>query len=234
MGLNEPVLKSRGKSKSTPTVNVSSPNTGPASSGTETSGPLTGQLFPEWTCSAVDSHAKTLALPESEPGSTGSAAACGVNTSEPFAHFDHDSLLWRTSQVCLLTNTWDVFSETWSRAGTMRNGIVYQQVPLVPLTGEIGYGLWPTPQAQMPGAGPNSPKVKNLLTGNRHSFYLTQAVEAERQKPGVITGMWPTPTANRRDGLQSHGVNVISGSLNPNWVEGLMGYPIGWTDLPED
>ncbi len=32
----------------------------------------------------------------------------------------------------------------------------------------------------MPGAGPESAKVQNLLTGNRHSFYLTQAVEAER------------------------------------------------------
>ena len=41
----------------------------------------------------------------------------------------------------------------------------------------------------------------------------------------------PTPTANRRSGLQSHGVNVVEGSLNPDWVEWLMGYPQGWTDL---
>jgi hypothetical protein len=42
---------------------------------------------------------------------------------------------------------------------------------------------------------------------------------------------WPTPTANRWDGLQSHGVNAISGSLNPTWVEWLQGYPLGWTEL---
>jgi hypothetical protein len=42
---------------------------------------------------------------------------------------------------------------------------------------------------------------------------------------------FPTPTANRRDGLQSHGVNVVTGSLNPTWVEWLMGFPSGWTDL---
>jgi hypothetical protein len=59
-------------------------------------------------------------------------------------------------------------------------------------------GAWPTPQAQMPGAGPDNSKVANLLTGSRHSFYLTQAVEAERQVPGIITGspMWPTPKAS--------------------------------------
>lgn len=43
----------------------------------------------------------------------------------------------------------------------------------------------------------------------------------------------PTPTANRWDGLQSHGVNVVEGSLNPAWVEILQGYPAGWTDLSE-
>ena len=131
--------------------------------------------------------------------------------------------------------------------------------------------LWPTPQAQMPGATPNSPKVKNLLTGSRHSFYLTQAVEAERIKPGVIT-KWPTPTSrDYKDGSAESCKNVPAngllgrvvhqfqtptvspsrglrikqedgsdvrqrleppgGSLNPTWVEWLMGFPLGWTVL---
>jgi hypothetical protein len=41
----------------------------------------------------------------------------------------------------------------------------------------------------------------------------------------------PTPTANRRSGLQSHGKNAILGSLNPDWVELLMGWPLSWTAL---
>ncbi len=41
----------------------------------------------------------------------------------------------------------------------------------------------------------------------------------------------PTPTATRWDGLQSHGKNVVTGQLNPTWVEWLMGFPPGWTDL---
>ena len=41
----------------------------------------------------------------------------------------------------------------------------------------------------------------------------------------------PSPTASRRTGLQSHGVNVVTGQLNPAWVEWLMGFPLGWTVL---
>ena len=48
---------------------------------------------------------------------------------------------------------------------------------------------------------------------------------------GRAVHLWPTPTANRYSGLQSHGNNAILGSLNPNWVEWLMGYPIGWSGL---
>ncbi len=40
--------------------------------------------------------------------------------------------------------------------------------------------------------------------------------------------LFPTPTSNRRDGLQSHGRNVIGGTLNPMWVAWLMGYPPEW------
>jgi hypothetical protein len=62
--------------------------------------------------------------------------------------------------------------------------------------------------------------------------------------------MWPTPTASDWKGpnlsggesASCHGlstsvamlnnpqVNAVGGSLNPNWVEWLMGWPIGWTD----
>ena len=55
--------------------------------------------------------------------------------------------------------------------------------------------------------------------------------------------MWPTPTVNdsKNNGGPSQlrdrekkGKNLnakAGGSLNPEWVEWLMGYPKGWTDL---
>ena len=75
-----------------------------------------------------------------------------------------------------------------------------EQLPLLkttPIARESsvrGAATWPTPQAQMPGAGPDNSKVQNLLTGSRHSLYLTHAIEAERQSPGLFSSP-STPTS---------------------------------------
>jgi hypothetical protein len=68
-----------------------------------------------------------------------------------------------------------------------------EQLPLLSTTPTAsessvrGAAIWPTPQAQMPGAGRNNSKVQNLLSGSRHSLYLTHAIEAERQHPGLFS-----------------------------------------------
>jgi len=57
---------------------------------------------------------------------------------------------------------------------------------------------------------------------------------------GTGSGLWPTPTAHnaKEGGFQSeHDRNTptlaaqAGGALNPTWVEWLMGWPLGWTDL---
>lgn len=272
MDLNEPDLKSRGRLKSTPTVNESSPSIGRTSSDTGISGESTGTLFPEWTCSAEASLAKTSALPASEQALPANAQGSGVNTSEPFAHFDLNTSSWKTYQVSLLTSTWDVFSETWPRAGTMRNGIAYQQVPLAPLTGEIGSGLWPTPEAlnqegYQVANGKKYPRLgamvrmwptPNVCGGGNPPELLIQHGNHFVRKSGKkahlaldqAVKMWPTPASNNGTGGctglaggsgnrkklyamlgEEEGKKLGCQSLNPYWVEWLMGYPIGWTDL---
>jgi len=72
-------------------------------------------------------------------------------------------------------------------------------------------GMWPTPTTSRGGQD-----TAALARGK--SLNLAAAAT-----------LLPTPTASRRSGLQSHGSNVILGSLNPNWVEWLQGLPIGWT-----
>ena len=61
----------------------------------------------------------------------------------------------------------------------------------------------------------------------------------------AATGMWPTPTANEDAAGTPNGKmqkmlgnhpdvrNSGTGTLNPTWVEWLMGFPLGWTDLED-
>ena len=67
----------------------------------------------------------------------------------------------------------------------------------------------------------------------------------ERVTTGSGRGYWPTPTvqdAENDGGPSQYNRNSIplnalvklgtnGGQLNPPWVEWLMGWPIGWTDL---
>ena len=76
---------------------------------------------------------------------------------------------------------------------------------------------WPTPQARDYRGG----MPERVDDPGRHND-LNDAV-----------AKWPSPQANRTGGADSHGVmpeEFRAGMLNPDWVEWLMGVPIGWTD----
>ncbi len=89
--------------------------------------------------------------------------------------------------------------------------------------------MWPTPTVNMVsgGANHNSPQV---LAG-KHGINLEGA---------VMRATFPTPTAQdaKNNGAASQMTRntkplnaEIGGALNPTWVEWLMGWPLGWTDL---
>lgn len=71
-------------------------------------------------------------------------------------------------------------------------------------------------------------KGKEWNGKNRHSIKLIQAVK-----------MLPTPTAHDSKDVSAGDFRrhtpplgcVAGGSLNPEWIEWLMGFPTGWTDL---
>lgn len=69
--------------------------------------------------------------------------------------------------------------------------------------------------------------------GNGSGLLPTPTAKANMDAPSMqkwprYRRLFPTPTASRWDGLQSHGVNVISGPMNPEWIAWLMGFPIAW------
>jgi len=202
----------------------------------------------------------------------------GSNSSEPYAWYDQNTSSWKTYQRSLLTD-WTSFSETFTRQGTMQNGVVFQAALLEPATKEIDGGLLPTPIA--------SKAVEQKVKFKQGGYSLRAAIDREmlptpttmdhlpqrspealkRQMEGARKGrtklanlreavnpktvetfnnFLPTPNATDYKGrsgqgfIDRHGKHRISDvltkigdnmNLNPAFVEEMMGYPIGWTDL---
>jgi hypothetical protein len=82
-----------------------------------------------------------------------------------------------------------------------RSGVVYQQLNVERRTVATGSGSWPTPVASM----------------------------AKGSSPGSL--IRKSGRDRSRDRLDHAVMALHGGPLNPEWVEWLMGWPIGWTDL---
>ena len=78
--------------------------------------------------------------------------------------------------------------------------------------------MWPTPKATdyFPGVG-------KYVEENRSGYTVT------RKKTGTKFGAKLADAVDFKGRLAGH----AGGSLNPTWVEWLMGYPKGWTDLKD-
>ena len=87
--------------------------------------------------------------------------------------------------------------------------------------------LWPTPTAR-DCKGANSMEHLTREGKRNHTDQLANAVKLF-PTPTVRCGTGPSQTATRQGSsdLQTE----IGGQLNPTWVEWLMGFPAGWTDL---
>ena len=202
----------------------------------------------EWLMSCqADSPASHFQSPESETPTT--AATCGQQPSPSFVQYNPDSHSWRMSQAffpSMMDDTSDAFSETWPRAGTMRDGECYRQPNWELLIKELDSGLWRTPRANESGdyqySRGNKTKPTPTLAGQVKSAqtWPTPASRDWKDTPGMAyTGVNPDGSIRDRTDQLARKVYVRdggtqtpqTGQLNPSWVEWLMGWPIGWTDL---
>ena len=158
----------------------------------------------------------------------------------------NESGLWPTPTVCGNHNRpgasksagWGLSSaaKQWttpSASDARRGGRITEAMTGTSLAQQVNTpALWPTPTASLGSKGGRITPRKG-----REGATLIEAVAAR---------MWPTPLA--RDGKsgsfseagrakrdqQTRGKplsEVVGGQLNPTWVEWLMGWPIGWTEL---
>jgi len=195
-----------------------------------------------------DSLVRTYLPQEKEQEYVVSDLECGPRWPESLARYDPVTYSWRTAQ-CSLVEGLESYSEIFSQWGMMHDGEFWEQDTLAPLTSEIESGLWPTPTCQEV----EHPNAKITKAGRRlskngktsHSLNLADRVALSINSPKVI---FPTPSANE-DAAGTPNGNMQkmlgnceevrgktkeewrAGTLNPDWVEWLMGWPIGWTDL---
>ena len=201
--------------------------------------------------SRAASRARTLALLESSAAWVKEPApASGPRLSDLLASYDRNTSSWRTSQRCLLAQVngeadgLAEFSETWPSAGMMRNGKTFRRQPWALPIAENASGLFATPAKT---SGHSSEAERGTWMG---AYWLRPDGSKKQTNLTDQVMMWPTPTATmhkgsspaaltRKDGQDrsrdrlDHFLQSLegSGALNPTWVEWLMGFQTGHTDL---
>ena len=186
---------------------------------------------------------RTSASQEKAQDSTANAAECGTTWRESLGKYDPDSHSLKTAQLSLIEDLTGC-SVILPRWGCLLDGVLYPQ-PIAALHISANEsGLWLTPKASDTGKGERQETFLARM-GDR-TDRCAQSLAAQVLNPKT----WPTQTAsdNRDRGNRSSPaiarriakgkqislsatVSDMNGRLNPQWVEWLMGWPIGHTDL---
>ena len=165
----------------------------------------------------------------------------GPNLPVSFARFARDGSSQRmfpVSSTASLDGSLVRYSGTWPTWGIARDGACGELPTLERCTAANESSSWPTPDT---GMGPHG--RRGVSTNPNHQS--GRSLEA-------LVKMWPTPTSrDHKDGtaktagtappngllgrevhlLPERKPGLFPGSLNPTWVEWLMGFPLGWTAL---
>jgi len=147
-----------------------------------------------------------------------------------------DTQFLKTSQGCLLETEVggsQNFSMTWTRSGSMQNGIVSKLPTLAHRIDATECGLLPTPRCGMTGTA----SINRLNDKNRNlekalaelKFLPTPTLSDAKGSPKSRTIL------NNKSNLcevlrQSENDSIYP---NPLFVEQMMGFPVGWTDLED-
>lgn len=217
---------------------------------------VTPENIGEWLISSrEDSPVSPSVSQENGPEKT-IPEICGRKRSKPFAWYGQVVRCWRTYRGYfrpkLKTKLCDIsgeFSEIWPKSGIMRDGRCWElTMPERPI-GEKGCGLWPTPQH------------RDYFPPHSKEYIEKKKAQGHGMRNLNDEVMWPTPNQTAyptlRGGGKTGDVGMCGGTgayeqiqkldvpegekkamahgkggqLNPDWVEWLMGWPIGWTDL---
>jgi hypothetical protein len=164
-------------------------------------------------------------------------ATDGRQLSASFAKYDPAMRSWRMFPVLSLSHISDEYLGTWPKRASISGMIAYRLKKSVRRIFAKDYGLLPTPKAatghyQRDASG----KEKLTLMGMAHRETWPTPQSRDWRRVQIFS----TPNTRGIDGssttrkaAKERGTFVVGsgGALNPTWVEWLMGWPLGWTDL---
>jgi hypothetical protein len=197
-----------------------------------------------WIASMRDSLAKILVSLENKPV-LGKAHARGFTEKSCvlLAQLDQDTYSWKMSPL-LKATVLSKLSKTWPSWGMTVDGYAYEH-PMSGhrITGTGGF-YFPTPVS--------SDGTTGDIIGKNDTFMETKNGMLRKYNQNGTNGsiglaryvkFWPTPTAHDAkdsgtapsEGLRKSPCLAYQagGKLNPTWVEWLMGWPLGWTNLKQ-
>ena len=159
------------------------------------------------------------------------SAICGENVPGSSASLDLDGPSLRMCQESYRARAADSLLESsmiWPRWGTWSHGSLTAHATWERRTDGTECSLWPTPDVPNGGRSlPADATPTGATSKGKRQVGLHNAVK-----------MWPTPT--EQDSANNAGASqfdrnslplnaAVGGSLNPTWVEWLMGFPHEWT-----
>jgi hypothetical protein len=177
-------------------------------------------------------HAQTFQSQAEAQDLTEKVPQCGITWRGWLAKFDHDSYLWKTAQCSFIEESGECL-ETFPVSGMTRDGLLWAHTTLGRRTKGTERGLWRTPDT---GGGGTSGLLKQGQNHRKNGQPIQIRLVDQVNNPRL----WPTPVSRMhkdRGYPSEYGRNEIplaaqvGGPLNPEWVEWLMGWPPGWTDL---
>lgn len=212
-----------------------------------------------WMSSLRASRASRSVVPDNAKG-TKTNAICGRKPSASFARYDPDGRCWKTYQDCFqfATEAGDPTTDesllTLPTAGWMHGGVLCRLPKLERRISGDGSGFIATPTAtanQLCPSMAKHPGCRAIWPTPNTMDHLPQrsdeALARAKTKGGCsnlreVVARFPTMTA--RDSRTFKGnvpppghtgaeslAQTVGGTLNPRWVEWLMGWPIGWVSL---
>lgn len=177
-----------------------------------------GQMISRRLISSMEgSHARTLVLQELERAWKEAEAVFFMKSSELLAIADLPLCSWKTCQLSLLG---DLKKLRWNSLnyGMIVDGQLYRPENLEPYTYEKDSGYLDTPTVSTATyRNQKYPTPTSSCYGRNKSASKGSAIRLS------LHGL-----ANRGL-LQGH----PNGSLNPEWVEQVMGYKVGWTEIKD-